>query len=72
MANFKVDAAQRQDRLRPDGGTTQVYVVWLTTDLGASGTVSVPATVWGSDDLGAFLQAEADALDKAFHIVNGV
>jgi hypothetical protein len=72
MPNFKVDAAQRRDRLRPDGGTSQVYVVWLTTDLGATGQVSVPATVWGSDDLGSFLQTEADKLDKAFHIVNGV
>lgn len=71
MPNFKVEASQRQDRLRPDGGSTQIYIVWLTTDLGASGSVSVPAKVWGSDDLGAFLQAEADQLDKAFHLVNG-
>lgn len=71
MANFKIESAQRQDRLRPDGGTTQVYVVWIETSLGAIGRVTVPASVWEGDDLAAYLQAEADKLDKAFHIVNG-
>jgi len=71
MANFKIDAAQRQDRLRADGGTTQVYVVWLETARGATGRVTVPASVWESDGLAEFLQTEADKLDKAFLLVNG-
>lgn len=72
MASYKVEAVQRQDRLRPDGGTSQVYVVWLTTNLGAAGTVTVPAPVWEGEDLAAHLQGEADKLDKAFYLVNGV
>lgn len=72
MATYKVEAARRQDRMRPDGGTSQVYVVWIETDLGATGQVTVPAAIWDGDGLQEYLQAEADKLDKAFHIVNGL
>lgn len=71
MANFKVDASRRQERMRADGGTVQEYVVWLQTDRGATGTVKVPASVWEGDDLMAYLQTEADKLDKAFKVING-
>lgn len=71
MTGFKVDAARRQERLRADGGTVQEYVVWLQTDLGATGSVSVPAAVWEGENLKEYLQAEADKLDKAFIVVNG-
>ena len=71
MSDFTVDAARRQERLRADGGTVQEYVVWLQTDLGATGSVRVPAAVWEGDDLKAYLQIEADKLDKAFIVVNG-
>jgi len=66
MAGYKVEAAQQQDRMGPTGDSVQVYVVWLKTDLGASGRIEVPALVWEGDDLAAYLQAKADNLDKAF------
>lgn len=72
MASFTVEAAQRQDRMLPNGDTKQVYVVWLKTDRGASGQVTVPSSVWEGDELGSYLQAEADKLDKAFVLVNQV
>lgn len=72
MANFRVDAARRQERLRADGGTVQEYVVWLQTDLGATGSVRVPASVWEGENLKEYLQSEADKLDKAFVVVNGL
>lgn len=68
MPNYKVEAARRQERMRPDGGTTQEYNVWIETDLGATGQVRVPAAVWEGDGLAAFLQVEADKLDKAFNL----
>jgi len=71
MAGFKVESSQRQDRMRADGGSVQVYVVWLRTDLGATGQVTVPTSVWESGDLREYLQDEADKLDKAFKLVNG-
>lgn len=70
MATFKVVSANRQQRLRPDGGTTTVYVAWLETELGASGSVQVPANIWESGTLKAFLEAEAEKLDRAFHLIN--
>ena len=72
MASFKVDASRRQERMRADGGTVQEYVVWIETDLGATGSVKVPASVWEGENLIAYLQTEADKLDKAFLVVNGV
>lgn len=70
MASFKVVSAQRQSRLRPDGGTSQVYVAWLETARGATGSVEVPQSVWESDQLREYLQAQADELDKAFVLIN--
>jgi hypothetical protein len=70
VASFKVISAQRQQRLRPDGGTTDVYVAWLETARGATGSVEVPAAVWQGDNLREYLQEQADTLDKAFVVVN--
>lgn len=66
MAKVNVTAARRQERLRPDGGTTTVYVVWLETSKGATGSVDVPVDVWEDGDLKAYLVAEGEKLDKAF------
>jgi len=71
MSTFTVEAARKQDRMRADGGTKTVYVVWLETERGATGRVEVPAAIWESDGLKGHLQVEADKLDKAFLVVNG-
>lgn len=70
MATFKVEAAKKQARMGPTGDAVPIYVVWLRTDLGGTGMVEVPVTVWESDDLRDFLQVEADKLDKAFLLIN--
>lgn len=71
MASFQVTSAQKQQRLGPSGQTREVYVVWLETSRGATGSVEVPAGVWQGDGLKAYLQEQADLLDKAFVLVNG-
>jgi len=70
VATFKVEAAQKQERLGPTGDPVQVYVAWLKTDRGASARVTVPVDVWEGDGLREYLQAEADKLDKAFVLIN--
>lgn len=71
MATFKVESASKQDRMGPGASTKTVYVVWLETDKGATGSVEVSKAIWESDDLKAFLTAEAAKLDKAFDLING-
>lgn len=71
MPNFKVTAASRQQRMRPDGGTNEVYIAWLETERGATGSVEVPARVWEGDKLQGYLEAEASKLDRAFDLING-
>lgn len=70
MASFKVVSAQKQDRLRPDGGRTTVYVVWLETSKGATGTLEIPESVWTGDGLKVYLEEQAADLDKAFDLIN--
>jgi len=70
VANFEVTSAQKQQRLGPSGTTREIYVVWLETARGATGMVEVPAAIWEGDGLRAYLQAEADKLDKAFVLIN--
>ena len=70
MANFKITSASRQQRMLPGGNTTQVYIAWIETAAGATGSVEVPASVWEGDGLKSFLQGEADKLDRAFNLVN--
>lgn len=71
MPNFKVTAASRQQRMRPDGGTSEVYIAWLETDRGATGSVMVPASIWESEQLKGHLMTEAKKLDHAFDLING-
>lgn len=71
MANFKVTAASRQQRMRRDGGATTVYIAWLETVQGATGSVEVPVKIWEGPNLREFLQAEATKMDRAFDLVNG-
>lgn len=71
MVNFKVTSASRQDRMGPDAGRKVVYVAWLETDKGATGSVEVPKAIWEGDDLKEHLTAEAAKLDKAFDLING-
>lgn len=71
MAGFKVEAAEKQERMGPTGDALPVYVVWLKTNKGAKGRIVVPVDVWEGDGLKEHLQAEADKLDKAFNLVNG-
>ena len=68
MATYTVEAVQKQDRLGPTGDPVPVYVVWLKTTMGATGRIEVPASGWEGDDLGAYLQDQADNLDKAFNL----
>lgn len=68
MVKFKVVSVSKQQRLRPDGGTTTVYVAWLETSRGATGSVEVSEVIWESDDLKAHLEAEAAKLDRAFDL----
>lgn len=70
MPSFTVESASKQDRLRPDGGTKTVYVVWLETSKGATGRVEIPADVWESDQLKTRLEAEAANLDRAFDLMS--
>jgi len=44
------------------------YRVWLTTALGASGSVDVSVDRWNEKDLAHDLAVEADNLDLAFHL----
>lgn len=68
MVKFKVVSVSKQQRLRPDGGTTTVYIAWIETSRGATGSVEVSEVIWESDDLKAHLEAEAAKLDKAFDL----
>lgn len=70
MVAFKITSASRQQRMLAGGNTTQVYVVWIETTAGATGSVEVPASVWEGENLKGYLQAEADKLDKAFSLIN--
>ena len=70
MNSFKITSASRQQRMLPGGNTVQVYVTWIETNAGATGVVEVPSAVWEGEELKAFLQAEADKLDKAFSLIN--
>jgi hypothetical protein len=70
MATFKVVSAQKQDRLRPDGGRATVYVVWLETAKGATGSLEIPEAVWAGDGLKEYLEDQASVLDKAFDLIN--
>lgn len=72
MATFRVESASKQERMRPDGGRKTVYVVWLETDRGATGSVEVSPEVWDGDNLREFLTAEAAKLDKAFSVLDGL
>jgi len=68
MPNFKVVSVKKQERLRPDGGQTVVYRVWIETVHGSSAAIDVPAQIYVSDGLKGYLQSQADLLDKAFLI----
>jgi len=70
MANFKITSASRQQRMLPGGNTMQVYIAWLETSAGATGSVEVPASVWEGENLKEYLQGEADKLDRAFNLIN--
>lgn len=65
MAKFKVISVKKQERLRPDGGVASVYRVWIETSAGSEAAVDVPASVYESDDLKAFLVKQAEMLDRA-------
>jgi len=65
MPRLEIVSSRKQESLLPDGGTRPEYVVWIKTDKGASGSVTVPAAVWDSDGLKDFLVTEADRLDRA-------
>jgi hypothetical protein len=69
MNGLKVVSASKQDRLRPDGGRTTVYVVWLSTTKGASGSIEVSPEIWESDGLKDHLMQEAAKLDRAFDVL---
>jgi len=70
MANFKITSASRQQRMLPGGNTTQVYIAWIETAAGATGSVEIPAATWEGENLKGYLQAEADKLDRAFNLIN--
>lgn len=71
MANFTVESASKQDRLRRDGTRKTVYIVWLSTTKGASGSIEVSPEMWESDGLKDHLMAEAKKLDRAFDVLDG-
>lgn len=69
MASFGVVSSRRSERLLPDGRTKPVYVVWIETVKGATGSAEIDASVWDSDGLLEELQSIADNLDRAFDVV---
>ena len=68
MDGIKVTASQKQSRLGPTGQAIEVYMVWVETANGATGSIEVPASKWNKADLEAILQAERDRLDLAFNL----
>lgn len=63
---YTVTDTQEITTLTPSGKTRTTTRVWLTTDLGASGTVDVPAEKWTKKDLPDILAEKAAELDLAF------
>lgn len=67
---FKIRASQKQDRLGPTGGRQVVYVVWIETERGSTGSIEIDADDFHSDRLKTLLEAEAIDLDRPF-LVSG-
>jgi len=54
--------------MTPGGGTRRLYRVWIQTELGATGSIDVPADKWNAQDLPGILEEKATELDLAFAI----
>lgn len=65
---FKVVASQKQDRLGPTGGRRVIYVVWLETERGSTGSIEIDSDDFHSDRLKILLEAEAADLDRPFTV----
>lgn len=66
--NYQVTDTREIATMTPGGGTKTEYRVWISTDLGATGYIDVPASAWNEDDLPEVLQAHADTLNLAYTV----
>lgn len=65
---YTVQDTREITTMTPGGGTRRLYRVWLVTDLGATGSIDVPADKWNAEDLKGILEEKADELDLAFNV----
>ena len=62
---YTVTATEQQERFGANGKPKTIYVVYLTTDRGVSGSLEVSKADWNAETLPGLLQAKADELDLA-------
>jgi len=62
---YEVTHTDERQSFGPNNQPKMVYVVYITTDRGVSGTLEVSKADWDTEKLRELLQARADELDLA-------
>jgi hypothetical protein len=62
---YEVTGTDERQTYGPNNKPKTVYIVYLTTDRGVSGTLEVSKADWNAETLPGLLQDKADELDLA-------